>query len=88
MHRTGSCTFGPLDKQQFTSRYPNGILVVNRPKAEVVIYDWNGIGFVARNGGRPERELVQGPKNRYRAALEPNYDVVAYCADRMGSWEQ
>lgn len=80
MHRTASCSGGPLDGQQFTSRFPKGFLVVNRPQAEVVVYDWNGITFVAR---LRETESVRG---RYRAALEPNYDVVAYDAERMGPW--
>lgn len=78
--RTATCVGGPLDGQTFTSRFPRGVLVVNRPAGEAVVYDFNGITFVARNGGRPELELTSGPKNRYRAALEPNYDVVAYGA--------
>lgn len=85
---TGICHGGPLDGQTFTSRYPKGVVIVNRPAGEVVIYDWTGIAFAARNGGRPEPELTRGPKNRYRAALEPNYDVVAYDAAglKWASW--
>lgn len=77
---------GPLDGVEFTSRYPKGVVVVNRRARQVVIYDWNGITLAARNNGRPELELTAGPKNRYRAALEPNYDVVAYDPERMGPW--
>lgn len=85
MARTAQCSGGPLDGQEFTSRFPKGFLIVNRPAVQVVVYDWNGISFAARP---VEPELTWGPKNRYRAALEPNYDVVAYDAERMGPWER
>lgn len=29
--RTATCVGGPLDGQTFTSRFPRGVLVVNRP---------------------------------------------------------
>ena len=83
-HVTSVCHGGPLDGQTFTSRCPKGFLVVNRPVTQVVIYDFTGIAFAARP---VETEHVRGDKNRYRAALEPNYDVVAYDPERMGSWE-
>lgn len=86
MERTADCHGGPLDGQRVTALRDKGIVVVNRPKRQVVIYDFNGISFVARNGGVPEPELTTGPKNRYRAALENKYHVVAYNSQMVEEW--
>lgn len=76
----GTCSGGPVDGMQGQSRCPRGFLLVDRPAARVWIYDYTpgplgellGV-FVAREPeGRPED--VDG---RWRAALEPDFDVVA-----------
>lgn len=77
--REGPCTGGPLDGQTLTSRYPRGVLLVDRPARECWLYDWTGGGFTARDGGRP-MPLVDdpdAPDNRWRAADEGDFDVVA-----------
>lgn len=92
---TGTCEGGPLDGQRISSRFPKGLLVVNRRLHEVAIYDIAGEEdsptFVVRetngNWRQPEISDIGAPKNRFRAALEPNYDVVAYDPDWMGPWE-
>lgn len=90
--KTAVCIGGPMHNMQFTSRFPKGFLVVNRPAGQVALYDYveNSDTFVVRvdleahDWRLPER--VGADKNRYRAALEPNYDVIAYDAERMGDW--
>lgn len=75
---TGRCVGGPLDSEEATSRFPKGLLVVNRPTDSAWVYDWDGERFVAR-ADEPD-ELVDdetADKNRWRAALEDNYDVIA-----------
>lgn len=75
---TGTCVDGPLDGQQAASRKPKGFILVNREKALVWIYDWDGKQFTCRYpGGAPENADPDAPKNRYRAAAEAEYDVLA-----------
>lgn len=77
--RTGICAGGPLHGQELTSRYPKGTLVCDRPAAELWIYDWDGEAFVSRSGSSP-LPLVDdetAPDNRWRAANEGDYDVIA-----------
>ncbi len=74
----GPCTGGPLDGQTLISRYPKGVLVVNRPTDSAWVYDWDGTKFAARSD-EPDELVEDGDadKNRWRAALEGNYDVMA-----------
>jgi hypothetical protein len=87
---TAWCVGGLFDRQRWTSRFPKGFMVVNRPAGEIVIYDAVDGAWVAReeNGSwkLPEISDENAPKNRWRAALEPNYDVVAYDPERMRPW--
>lgn len=72
----GRCVGGPLDGQPARSRYPKGFLLVDRPAGQCWIYEWTGTRFEVRDE-RPMPVHTEGPVNRYRAAEEPNYDVLA-----------
>ena len=84
--REGTCRGGPLDGHTLASRKPSGVLLVDRPAGLCWLYEWQpddtGSGvFVVREGGQP-RPLAEGPADgpgdsRYRAANEPDWDVVA-----------
>lgn len=87
---TVTCEGGPCNGQDVTLRFPDpdqarGFVLVNRPQAQVIIYKVRGDRFVA---GPVQTEIADraAPKNRYRAALEPYYDVVAYDPEGMGPW--
>lgn len=74
----GVCHGGPLDGQQATSRCPEGFLLVDKPRGWCWVYELVGDqgGFFVRDeAGEPVQ--VEGPKNRYRAACEGKYDVLA-----------
>jgi hypothetical protein len=74
----GPCVGGPLDAQDGVSRFPLGFLLVDRPANQCWIYDWTDGQFVVREAAGTE--LVSDPdgdKNRYRAADEAEYDVIA-----------
>ncbi len=78
--RTGICLDGPLVGQELTSRYPKGVLVCDRPAGHLFIYDWTGDGyFKSRTGSEPMRleENETADDNRWRAAEEGDYDVIA-----------
>lgn len=76
--KTGTCTGGPMDTLEATSRKPKGFILVNREQALVWIYDWDGHQFNCRYpDGAPENDDPEAPKNRYRAAAESEYDVLA-----------
>lgn len=79
MSWTGLCLDGPYKGRQLTSRFPKGVLLCDRPNNRAWIYEWVGEAFKVRPPG--QIELVSdenAPKNRWRAALESNYDVLAY----------
>jgi hypothetical protein len=77
--RTGTCLDGPLKGQELTTRFPKGALLVDRVAGHVWIYDWTADGFRSRSGADPlpliEDETAEN--NRWRAADEHDYDVVA-----------
>jgi hypothetical protein len=77
--RTGTCLDGPLSGQELTSRYPNGALICDRPAGHLWIYDWTGDGFKSRGGDQPMPlvEDATADDNRWRAADEGDYDVIA-----------
>lgn len=77
--RTGLCLNGPLAGQELTTRYPKGALVCDRPAGHLWIYDWCGDGFRSRTGDQamPLIEDETAERNRYRAAEEGDYDVLA-----------
>lgn len=74
----GLCVGGPLNGQQLASRYPKGVLLVDKPANACWIYEWNEARavFVVRDE-QPMPVHTEGPVSRYRAAEEPNYDVLA-----------
>jgi hypothetical protein len=73
--KTGVCRGGPMDGVEIISRYPKGVLVVDRPNNLAWLYEWRRGEFVIRedyeNGHTLEYE------GRIRAANEPDYDVIA-----------
>ncbi len=77
--RFGPCLDGPLSGQLLTSRYPKGVLLCDRPAGQAWLYDWCGDAFRSRSGADP-LPLIEDPDaadNRWRAAEEGDYDVVA-----------
>lgn len=75
------CVGGPMDGQLLIRREDHGrkgVLLVDRPANECWVYEWEESRqvFLARNA-IPAEVLIEGPVNRYRAAEEDNYDVVA-----------
>jgi hypothetical protein len=72
----GTCHDGPWDGRQIQVRFPKGFLLVDKPNAQVWIYDRHeGGDFYARTPD-PRALLEDGPYNRWRAAEEPNYDLL------------
>lgn len=74
----GNCHGGPIDGQEAVSRFPKGFLLVDKPADHCWIYEWDAEkeSFYVRQQ-EPMISLTEGPKNRYRAAEEGNYDVLA-----------
>jgi hypothetical protein len=77
--RTGICLDGPLAGQQLTSRYPKGALLCDRPAGHAWLYDWTDDGFTSRTGADPMplEEDGTADDNRWRAAEQGDYDVIA-----------
>lgn len=74
----GLCFGGPLNGVTAQSRFSKGFLLVDKPEGNLWIYEWDkekGVFNVRQEDPLPV--LVEGPKNRFRAAEEPNYDVIA-----------
>ncbi|WP_341719925.1 hypothetical protein QQG74_09565 [Micromonospora sp. FIMYZ51] len=77
MHE-GVCLGGPLDGHPAVSRFPKGFLLVDKPAGVCWIYEWQpDRGVFTVRDEMPEPAYTEGPKNRYRAAEEANYDVLA-----------
>lgn len=74
----GICFGGPLHGEIAISRYPEGFLLIHKQSNKCWIYDWKSDSgcFHARDE-KSMPVLTEGPKNRYRAAEEPYYDVIA-----------
>lgn len=73
---TGIAHDGPLDGAQLTSRRPLGVLLVDKPARECWLYDWRDGAFYARTT-KPMPLLDSGADDRFRAAEEGEYDVLA-----------
>ena len=72
----GTAENGPMQGKVMVSRCQRGILLVDKEERKVWIYDWREGTFVLR----AEREMIDDPSakdNRYRAAEESDYDVIA-----------
>jgi len=76
LYYEGICFGGPLNGEIMISRFPKGILLVDKQGNKCWIYDWFNDSFTVRDEEAMEVYTV-GEKNRYRAAEEPNYDVIA-----------
>lgn len=76
--REAPCVGGPLDGQNAISRFPKGFLLADRVTTRCWIYEWDDErdAFVVRDE-RPDVLYDHGPRNRFRAAEEFNYDVLA-----------
>lgn len=75
---TGPCYGGPLDGKDAVSRFPKGFLLVDKVENQCWIYEWHpeAEAFKVRDEV-PMECKTEGEKNRYRAAEEPYYDVIA-----------
>lgn len=77
----GICYGGPFDGLRGQSRFPKGFLLVDKARNCCWIYEYEGgdepPGVFKVRDEQPMRVLTEGPRNRYRAAMEPNYDVRA-----------
>lgn len=73
--RRGICSGGPLSGEFAESRFPKGFLLVDKPKNQAWIYEWDETSqcFIARN----ETPMELNHAGRMRAANEFTYDVVA-----------
>lgn len=76
----GICVGGPFDGYEMTCRFPKGFLAVDRPNERCWLYDFDNetSSFVVRDAdGIGLVSDPEQPKNRYRAADEPEFDVLA-----------
>jgi hypothetical protein len=69
----GLCHGGPLDGRTMASRFPKGFLLADKPTGRAWLYDWRDGAFHVRD---PEPRHLDGDR-AVRAALAPEYDVVA-----------
>jgi hypothetical protein len=70
---TGTARGGPWDGLSVTSRFPRGFLLVNMPGRRVWVYDRTDDGAFQVRGDEPEALDEEG---RWRAAEEPDYDIL------------
>lgn len=70
---------GPLDQAILTSRFPQGIVAVDKPTGRAWIYDYApaGEGAPARFTARDATGESLDDAKRWRAADGGDYDVVA-----------
>lgn len=74
----GICFGGPLHGQEQVSRFPKGFLLIDKPANKCWIYRWNSeTSTFTANEEEGVQVLTEGPDNRYRAAQESDYDVIA-----------
>ncbi len=73
----GFCIGGPLDGQEASSRFPRGFLLVDKPAGVCWLYDWRDDGYFAARSDDAQPCHTDGPDNRYRAADEGDFDVIA-----------
>lgn len=79
----GPCIGGPMDGRDGVSRFPRGFLLVDRASNTAWVYDYlpGDQSFLVRTSeGAPlmENRDRSGSKNRYRAAEESEFDVIAW----------
>lgn len=74
----GICRGGPLAGQTMVSRFPKGFLLVDKPNNHCWIYEWDDSAKEFKVRDEEAMSVhTEGDKNRYRAAEESNYDVIA-----------
>lgn len=74
----GMCRGGPLDGKEAVSRFPKGFLLVDKAANQCWVYEYDvDLRIFSVRQEEPMEVLTEGEKNRYRAALESNYDVLA-----------
>lgn len=80
----GYVTGGPptYDGKLLVSRYPKGVLLVDRPANRAWVLDFDAAGGLFR--GRDSAGSVLDTAGRWRAAEEPNYEVRAYDPEFAG----
>jgi hypothetical protein len=74
----GMCVGGPLHGQPACSRFGKGFLLVDKVAGRCWLYDWReaeGTFVVREQAGAPLHD--DGPDNRFRAAEETDFDVLA-----------
>lgn len=70
----GLCVGGPVDGRIVASRFPRGILVVDRSNDRCWIYDYDAGRFTVRETeGRP----LNRDKRMYAALEDRDFDVLA-----------
>lgn len=77
-YKEGVCTGGPMDGKTAVSRFPKGFLLCDKPNGRAWIYEATEEGFTVRDADG--EELISdpdAPMNRFRAAEEKSYDVLA-----------
>lgn len=73
---------GPLDGGAWPMRCPDGLVLINKPEREALLYDRHANRIVAR-------EIVAlEPDRAIDAAMRPNFDVLAYDPETMGAWRR
>lgn len=73
---TGIAHDGPLDGTELTSRRPAGVLLIDAEARQCWLYEWRDGAFYARTTD-PMPLLDEGDDNRFRAAEEGQWDVLA-----------
>jgi|MudIll2142460700_1097286.scaffolds.fasta_scaffold00081_4 hypothetical protein len=76
---TGVGVGGPADGIELVSRFPKGLLVVDRPAGLVHIYDFEAVmsGELGRFVVREEAGRGEDVERRFSAALGSEYDVIS-----------
>jgi len=83
---SGVCVGGPLNGQDASSRFPKGFLLCDRPGKKAWLYDYLPGDALGPTPGKFLIRIAEGveliedpaaPKNRWRAAEEAEFDVIA-----------
>ena len=73
---------GPLDGKAWPARFPEGLVLVNKPTGSALVYDRHADRLIARELDRFD------PIRAVAAAESGTYDVLAYDPDTMGQWRR
>lgn len=78
---TGQAVGGPMAGETLATEYPKGIIIVDRPKGLVWIYDWNTDtrNFTVRDSDPQQLKWSQEDQFNIRRAMEENnYEVRSH----------